>query len=81
MSPIPEQLPPCEGPKLTQFQYYNSTFQWLERLDENREDDDVTSSKGYVFKARIGSREYAIKVVCNNQNLLLLLSVPVIVLF
>ncbi|KAI8396401.1 hypothetical protein FOFC_20949 [Fusarium oxysporum] len=62
MSPIPEQLPPCEGPKLTQFQYYNSTIQWLERLDENREDDDVTSSKGYVFKARIGSREYAIKV-------------------
>ncbi|KAI3565733.1 kinetochore Sim4 complex subunit FTA2-domain-containing protein [Fusarium oxysporum f. sp. albedinis] len=62
MSPIPEQLPPCEGPKLKKFPYHNSTIQWLERLDENREDDDVTSSQGYVFKARIGSREYAVKV-------------------
>lgn len=75
MPPIPKKLPPCAGPKLDMFLHDESRIQWMERIDK-----DVTSSKGYVFKAHIGGRGYAIKVVCNNQNLLLLLSFPVIVL-
>ncbi|KAG7408256.1 hypothetical protein Forpe1208_v012343 [Fusarium oxysporum f. sp. rapae] len=55
----PEKLPPCDGPTLNVFLHHESRIQWLERLDE---DDDVISSQGYVFKARIGGREYAVKV-------------------
>ncbi|KAJ9413000.1 kinetochore Sim4 complex subunit FTA2-domain-containing protein [Fusarium oxysporum] len=35
-------------------------IQWLERLDNK--DADVTSSQGYVFRARIRSHEYAVKI-------------------
>ncbi|KAF4945631.1 hypothetical protein FSARC_14400 [Fusarium sarcochroum] len=57
-SAVPE-LPPCEGPKLNVFEHHKSPIQWLERLDE---DEDVTSSQGYVFRALIRGREYAIKI-------------------
>lgn len=63
---FPQKLPPCDGPKLTIFPYHKSRIQWLERLDE---DDAVTSSEGYVFRALIRGREYAVKVVCHDQNL------------
>ncbi|RBR22483.1 hypothetical protein FVER53590_28422 [Fusarium verticillioides] len=56
---LPQKLPPCDGPKLNIFPYHKSRIQWLERLDE---DDDVTSSQGYVFRALIRGREYAVKV-------------------
>jgi hypothetical protein len=61
------ELPPCEGPKLNVFQHHKSRIQWLERLDN--EDEDVTSSQGYVFRALIRGHEYAVKVVCNNISL------------
>ncbi|SCO92376.1 uncharacterized protein FRV6_16504 [Fusarium oxysporum] len=54
------ELPPCEGPKLNVFQHHESRIQWLERLDN--EDEDVTSSQGYVFRALIRGHEYAVKV-------------------
>ncbi|KAF4957054.1 hypothetical protein FGADI_3469 [Fusarium gaditjirri] len=56
---FPQKLPPCEGPKLNIFPYHKSRIQWLDRLDG---DDDVTSSQGYVFRALIRGREYAVKV-------------------
>lgn len=65
--PAVSELPPCEGPKLNVFQHYKSRIQWLERLDN--EDEDVTSSQGYVFRALIRGHEYAVKVVCNNTSL------------
>lgn len=68
---FPQKLPPCDGPKLNIFPYHKSRIQWLERLDE---DDDVTSSQGFVFRALIRGREYAVKVVRNDQNLLNFLS-------
>ncbi|EXK76883.1 hypothetical protein FOQG_18388 [Fusarium oxysporum f. sp. raphani 54005] len=55
------ELPPCEGPKLNVFQHHKSRIQWLERLDN--EDEDVTSSQGYVFRALIRGHEYAVKVI------------------
>ncbi|EGU89080.1 hypothetical protein FOXB_00402 [Fusarium oxysporum f. sp. conglutinans Fo5176] len=58
MPPIPKKLPPCAGPKLDMFLHDESRIQWMERIDK-----DVTSSKGYVFKAHIGGRGYAIKVI------------------
>ncbi|KAF4426167.1 hypothetical protein F53441_14135 [Fusarium austroafricanum] len=54
------ELPPCEGPKLNIFEHHKSKIQWLGRLDN--EDENVTSSEGYIFRARIRGREYAIKV-------------------
>ena len=59
---IPTELPPCEGPKLQLFEYHESPIEWLERLDTNRDKDAAT--EGYVFRARIKGRLYAIKVVC-----------------
>lgn len=63
------ELPPCEGPKLNIFEHHKSKIQWLERLDDK--DENVSSSEGYVFRARIRGREYAVKVVCNNSHILL----------
>ncbi|KAH6969280.1 kinetochore Sim4 complex subunit FTA2-domain-containing protein [Fusarium avenaceum] len=54
------ELPPCEGPKLNIFEHHKSKIQWLERLDDK--DENVCSSEGYVFRARIRGREYAVKV-------------------
>ncbi|KAI6767669.1 hypothetical protein HG530_005678 [Fusarium avenaceum] len=54
------ELPPCEGPKLNIFEHHKSKIQWLERLDDK--DENVSSSEGYVFRARIRGREYAVKV-------------------
>lgn len=58
---IPTELPPCDGPKLQLFEYHESPIEWLERLDTNRDTDAAT--EGYVFRARIRGRLYAIKVV------------------
>ncbi|KAF4461992.1 hypothetical protein FALBO_11199 [Fusarium albosuccineum] len=55
---LPKELPPCDGPKLGLFQHHGSRITWLERL--NKDEDSPT--EGYVFRARIRNREYAIKV-------------------
>ncbi|KAF7555028.1 hypothetical protein G7Z17_g2465 [Cylindrodendrum hubeiense] len=55
-----KELPPCHGPKLHVFQHQNSPIKWMERLDIDREEGEET--EGYVFRAKIRTREYAIKV-------------------
>ncbi|PCD21382.1 hypothetical protein AU210_016347 [Fusarium oxysporum f. sp. radicis-cucumerinum] len=70
---FPQNLPLCDGPKLTIFPYHKSPIQWLERLDE---DDDVTSSQGYVFRVLIRGRKYAVKVV-KTHLLTLLPTIPI----
>ncbi|RFU28936.1 hypothetical protein B7463_g7382, partial [Scytalidium lignicola] len=57
---IPKELPLCKGPKLHLFQYHNSHIQWQERLGDDQDDD--TSTEGYVFRVKINDKEYAIKV-------------------
>ncbi|CAH0040324.1 unnamed protein product [Clonostachys solani] len=56
--PVPEELPPCDGPKLPLFEHHNSKIEWLERLGDGEE----TSHEGYVFRVKIKRAEYAIKV-------------------
>jgi hypothetical protein len=58
---VPTQLPPCDGPKLHRFKYHNFHIKWHERLGNDQDDD--SSADGYVFRAEINHREYAIKVV------------------
>lgn len=62
----PKELPPCRGPKLRAFRHHNSPIEWLERLDVGSgpplEDSD-SGRQGYVFKVRIESELYALKVV------------------
>jgi hypothetical protein len=53
------RLPPCPGPKLEVFKNHEFKIQWLERLDE----DDDEHKEGHVLRAKIGSRQYALKVV------------------
>lgn len=65
LEPIPRQLPPCDGPKLGLFQHHNSRIQWLQRLDE---EEDGSPTQGYVFRALIRGREYAIKVASDSDE-------------
>ena len=61
LAPIPD----CEGPKLQAYAGRTDQIEWLERLDEYRDDSSSNSagSEGYVFKVRIDSKLYALKVV------------------
>jgi hypothetical protein len=54
-------LPNCEGPKLHPFTHSHARIEWLERLDAERASH--SGPEGYVFKVRIESRIYALKVV------------------
>ncbi|CAG9978720.1 unnamed protein product [Clonostachys byssicola] len=56
--PPPKELPLCPGPKLNLFQHHDSPIEWIERLG----DYQGVPFEGYVFRARIRNREYAIKV-------------------
>ncbi|CAH0028067.1 unnamed protein product [Clonostachys rhizophaga] len=55
---LPKELPLCPGPKLNLFRHHDSPIEWIERLG----DYGGTPIEGYVFRARIENREYAIKV-------------------
>lgn len=61
--PISEasELPPCPGPKLKAFKHQKAPIEWLERLDENR--TEHSGIEASVFRVRIRSQEYAVKVV------------------
>ena len=59
----PEELPPCPGPKLQAFPYRNSPIEWLERIDAERKDLSGSGTEGYVFKVKINTQLYALKVV------------------
>lgn len=64
---IPKELPLCEGPKLQLFRHHQLPIKWLERLDTDRDDEEAT--EGYVFRANIQGREYAIKVVSYSDTM------------
>ncbi|KAI1274739.1 kinetochore Sim4 complex subunit FTA2-domain-containing protein [Xylaria sp. FL0933] len=55
------ELPPCDGPKLRAFQSRNDPIEWLGSL-EDRPIPPGSTHQGYVFKVRIRSRIYALKV-------------------
>ncbi|KAI1327694.1 kinetochore Sim4 complex subunit FTA2-domain-containing protein [Xylariaceae sp. FL0255] len=50
-------LPECEGPKLGAFPYRKSPITWLEWINEKE-----SGGQGYVFKVKIRSIIYALKV-------------------
>ncbi len=58
------ELPPCLGPKLHAFELWDASIEWLERLDGDRKNQSGTEA--CVFKVKIKSQEYALKVVSNT---------------
>ncbi|KAH6847092.1 kinetochore Sim4 complex subunit FTA2-domain-containing protein [Chaetomium sp. MPI-CAGE-AT-0009] len=56
--PLP--LPPCDGPRLHAFEHQKAPIEWLERLDGDR--TSQSGAEGSVFKVRIKSQLYALKV-------------------
>lgn len=62
----PNELPPCKGPRLHVFPEHSSPIEWLGRIDgedENIKGFSDSGKQGYVFKVRIDSQLYALKVV------------------
>ncbi|KAI1151447.1 kinetochore Sim4 complex subunit FTA2-domain-containing protein [Nemania diffusa] len=55
------ELPECTGPKLKAFPYRESPITWLECISRQG-DASESSGQGYVFKVKIRSRIYALKV-------------------
>ncbi|KAI0799209.1 kinetochore Sim4 complex subunit FTA2-domain-containing protein [Xylaria sp. FL0064] len=55
------ELPPYDGPKLRAFQYRNDPIEWLGSL-EDRPIPPGSTRQGYVFKVKIRSKIYALKV-------------------
>ncbi|KAI1419481.1 kinetochore Sim4 complex subunit FTA2-domain-containing protein [Xylaria sp. FL1777] len=55
------ELPPCDGPKLRAFEHRDDPIEWLGLL-EDRPDPPDSSRQGYVFKVKMRSRIYALKV-------------------
>ncbi|KAI0456790.1 kinetochore Sim4 complex subunit FTA2-domain-containing protein [Xylaria acuta] len=54
------ETPPCEGPKLRAFPYAKDEITWIKSIDCYRERD--APRQAYVFKVKIRSRIYALKV-------------------
>ncbi|KAI1874930.1 uncharacterized protein JN550_002359 [Neoarthrinium moseri] len=50
----------CPGPKIHAFKHQSSPIEWLERIDTGREDH--SGAEGVVFKVKIKSQLYALKV-------------------
>ncbi|KAI0888814.1 kinetochore Sim4 complex subunit FTA2-domain-containing protein [Annulohypoxylon maeteangense] len=55
-----DELPPCIGPKLRAFPNRRPKIQWLQQLE--RSPGSELGSQGYVFRVKIDSRIYALKV-------------------
>ncbi|KAI0481583.1 kinetochore Sim4 complex subunit FTA2-domain-containing protein [Xylaria cf. heliscus] len=55
------ELPPCDGPKLHAFPYRDDPIEWI-GLAEDCPDASNSDRQGYVFKVRIRSQVYALKV-------------------
>ncbi|KAJ8131279.1 hypothetical protein O1611_g2345 [Lasiodiplodia mahajangana] len=53
-------LPACPGPQLLPFKDRDAKIQWGPRIDEDRAGESGT--EGFVFKVKIKSKTYAIKV-------------------
>ena len=60
-------LPRCAGPKLHAFGGQKAPIEWLERLDGDR--GSQSGAEGCVFKVRIDSRLYALKVVSRSRSM------------
>jgi len=58
-----KELPPCDGPKLGMFAHSRAPIEWLELLPKSTPESEM-GSQGYVFKVKILSEIYALKVVC-----------------
>lgn len=52
-------IPQCEGPKLDEFSHRSATIDYRALLS-----DPVSNGQAHVFEVRIGSRNYALKIVC-----------------
>lgn len=63
------ELPPCDGPRLHVFKYRRAPIEWLELLEKSSPESH-SASQGYVFKVKINSKIYALKVVCRYAELL-----------
>jgi len=57
-----KELPPCDGPKLGAFETKRPSIEWMELL-ERSSPESQSGSEGYVFKVKINSKVYALKVV------------------
>ncbi|KAI1263807.1 kinetochore Sim4 complex subunit FTA2-domain-containing protein [Xylariaceae sp. FL1019] len=55
------ELPECEGPKLKAFPYRYSPITWLDWINQ-KSPTSQSGGQGYVFKVKIRSRIYALKV-------------------
>lgn len=59
-------LPVCDGPKLGLFRDYREQIEWCEMLgseDTDSDDSDSSTADGYVFRAVIKGKHYAVKIV------------------
>ncbi|KAJ3574334.1 hypothetical protein NPX13_g4399 [Xylaria arbuscula] len=52
------RLPPGGGPSLREFRYAGAPIEWIKRLD----DEDREDNQAFIYKVRIASRNYALKV-------------------
>lgn len=62
-----KELPPCDGPKLHIFDQRRTPIEWLELLEKSSP-ESRSASQGYVFKVKIGSKIYALKIVCRIER-------------
>ena len=54
-------IPQCEGPKLEEFSHRRATVDYRALLS-----DPESDGQAHVFEVRIGSRNYALKIVCQR---------------
>lgn len=61
------KLPPGDGPSLREFKYAGAPIEWIERLDDDGREDN----QAFVYRVKIASEEYALKVVSKKRLMLL----------
>lgn len=57
------ELPPCDGPKTQAFKHRNARIHWGNCIGGIRDTGEEIGSQAYVFKVKIKSKTYALKVV------------------
>lgn len=68
------ELPPCDGPKLQAFKHRSARIHWGNCIGGIGEQGEDIGSQAYVFKVKIKSGTYALKVVSNKIFRLLVLA-------
>ena len=61
-------LPPCDGPRLFQFEHRKEHVEFLELLNLPEADDSYEGGHRHVFKVRIQEQIYALKVVQRESS-------------